>query len=193
METETFNATAFLFDVGNVLRTKRDEKGNIVFISPIGNPALSFDSNLTVLFRFYDGTSHVYVLDTGYGDVSVLGTEEQLELQENVRDLSATFSVPTVPGVARKSIPAELYDELAWLGIIPNETRAANAGKSDYSKHTIQPWTIWQEYGLNPWDADIVKRVLRRKEGDSRRMDYEKIIHVCQECIRQIDSQYRRK
>ena len=38
-----------------------------------------------------------------------------------------------------------------------------NVGKSDYSKHTIQPWDIWKEYNLNPWDADIVKRVLRSK------------------------------
>ena len=36
-------------------------------------------------------------------------------------------------------------------------------------------------------NADIVKRILRTKQGDSRRLDYEKIIHICQECIRQID------
>ena len=54
-----------------------------------------------------------------------------------------------------------------------------NVGESDYSKHKIQPWDIWKEYNLNPWDADIVKRVLRSKEGDSRTLDYEKIIHIC--------------
>ena len=36
-------------------------------------------------------------------------------------------------------------------------------------------------------DAEIVKRILRTKQGDSRRLDYEKIIHICQERIRQID------
>lgn len=65
--------------------------------------------------------------------------------------------------------------------------RDYNVGKSDYAKHKIQPWDIWKEYNLNPWDADIVKRVLRTKEGESRRLDYEKIIHICQERIRQID------
>ena len=40
---------------------------------------------------------------------------------------------------------------------------------------------------LNPWDADIVKRVLRTKKTDGRRLDYEKIIHICKERIRQID------
>lgn len=54
-----------------------------------------------------------------------------------------------------------------------------NVGSSDYSKHAIQPWDIWKEYNLNPWDADIVKRVLRTKEGEPRTVDYEKIIHIC--------------
>jgi len=65
--------------------------------------------------------------------------------------------------------------------------RDRNVGNSDYSKHKIQPWDIWLEYELNPWDADIVKRVLRTKEGDTRSMDYEKIIHICQERIRQLE------
>lgn len=67
------------------------------------------------------------------------------------------------------------------------EVRSHNVGKSDYAKHKIQPWDIWKEYQLNPWDADIIKRVLRKKEGEDRRMEYEKIIHVCQERIRQIN------
>ena len=68
-----------------------------------------------------------------------------------------------------------------------SNVRDYNVGKSDYSKHKIQPWDIWLEYGLNPWDADIVKRVLRTKEGEDRKLDYEKIIHVCQERIRQLE------
>jgi hypothetical protein len=34
-----------------------------------------------------------------------------------------------------------------------------------------------------------VKRILRTKQGDSRRLDYEKIIHICEERIRQIDTE----
>lgn len=67
--------------------------------------------------------------------------------------------------------------------------RDYNVGNSDYAKHKIQPWDIWKEYNLNPWDADIIKRVLRTKEGESRRLDYEKIIHICSERIRQIDAE----
>jgi hypothetical protein len=91
------------------------------------------------------------------------------------------------------NINKELYDRLVFLGIIPNEVRAKNIGASNYSEHTIQPYSIWIDWDLNPWDADIVKRVLRtKKEGgmsfnQSRKMDYEKIIHICKERIRQID------
>lgn len=66
--------------------------------------------------------------------------------------------------------------------------RDYNIGKSDYAKHKIQPWDIWLEYNLNPWDADIVKRVLRTEEGEDRKPDYEKIIRICQERIRQLDA-----
>lgn len=64
-----------------------------------------------------------------------------------------------------------------------------NVGKSDYSKHAIQPWDIWKEYNLNPWDADIVKRVLRTKEGEERTLDYEKIIHLCKYRIAELSKE----
>lgn len=74
-----------------------------------------------------------------------------------------------------------------------SDVMSYNVGNSDYSKRKIQPWDIWEEYKLNPWDADIVKRVLRTKEEPSitpqeaRIMDYEKIIHICKKRIDQIE------
>lgn len=91
-----------------------------------------------------------------------------------------------------KEINDELYAKLEHLGIINdknNNVRNHNVGTSDYSEHIIQPWTIWLDWNLNPWDADIIKRVLRNKFGESRKQDYEKIIHICQERIRQIETQ----
>lgn len=85
-----------------------------------------------------------------------------------------------------------LIKYLTKIGIFPSEIRKDNVGESDYSKHVIQPWSIWMDYNLNPWDADIVKRVLRTKnepgftETESRIKDYRKIIHICQERIRQL-------
>ena len=66
--------------------------------------------------------------------------------------------------------------------------RDYNVGKSDYAKRKIQPWDVILAYNLNYWDSDIIKRVLCTKEGESRRLDYEKIIHICSERIRQIDT-----
>ena len=85
----------------------------------------------------------------------------------------------------------ELIKYLTKIGIFPTEERKTNIGESDYSKHVIQPWSIWMDYNLNPWDADIIKRCLRTKTEkgctlkESRKKDYEKIIHICKERIRQ--------
>lgn len=84
-------------------------------------------------------------------------------------------------------IPRTLYERLRALGIIDAaDTRSFNVGASDYHSHVIQPWSIWLEYGLNPFDADIIKRVLRKKSGESRADEYRKIIHICQERLRQL-------
>ena len=72
--------------------------------------------------------------------------------------------------------------------------RNTNVGKSNYAQHKIQPWDIWLEYDLNPWDADIVKRTLRTKESagmtptEQRILDYKKIKHICDERIRQLET-----
>lgn len=74
-----------------------------------------------------------------------------------------------------------------------DNVRDHNVGNSNYSTLKIQPWDVWIAWHLNPWDADIVKRIARTKEEasmsplEARKMDYQKIIHDAQECIRQID------
>ena len=85
-----------------------------------------------------------------------------------------------------KIIKEVLQDMEAPLKEQANQIRKYNIGSSDYAKRKIQPWDIWLEYELNPWDADIVKRVLRNKQGQSRIEEYQKIIHICEERIRQI-------
>lgn len=93
-------------------------------------------------------------------------------------------------------INEELYKTLCYLGIIPDGKgiRSHNVGKSDYSMNLIQPWTIWLAYpNLTPWDHDIIKRILRTKSetnltrNEARILDYEKIIHICEERIRQLN------
>ena len=86
-------------------------------------------------------------------------------------------------------IDDDLAKRLKYLGIIPdtNDTRSFNEGASNYSSHTIQPWSIWLDYPeLSSFDHDIIKRVLRTKATDSRALDYKKIIHICEERLRQL-------
>lgn len=82
----------------------------------------------------------------------------------------------------------EIINRLKYLGIIPDEdVRTYNEGNSNYSGHLIQPWSIWLDYPeLTSWDHDIIKRVLRTKEGEPRELDYKKIIHICKERLRQL-------
>lgn len=73
-----------------------------------------------------------------------------------------------------------------------DSVRNHNVGNSDYAKHKIQPWDVWIEFQLNPFDADIAKRTLRTKaeggmtKNEARKLDYEKIVHIASERIRQI-------
>ena len=86
----------------------------------------------------------------------------------------------------------ELYQKLYRLGVIndsQDNIRNNNVGDSDYSKHIIQPWSVWLDWNLNPWDADIVKRIWRHKYGEEAITKYEKNIHICQERLRQINNE----
>lgn len=85
----------------------------------------------------------------------------------------------------------KLYQKLCYLGVIidnQDNIRSSNVGASDYSKHIIQPWSVWLDWNFNPWDADIVKRICRHKDGEDDKIKYEKIIHICQERLRQINN-----
>ncbi len=79
-----------------------------------------------------------------------------------------------------------------YVSVGPSTTRDRHVGESDYSEKEIQPWDMWIEYALNPWDADIQKRLIRTKHipgmtaAESRIQDYEKMKHICDERIDQI-------
>lgn len=81
----------------------------------------------------------------------------------------------------------EKVKHLEYLGLIgSDDIRNHNVGASDYSEHVIQPWSIWLDYKLDPFRADIVKRILRDKDSDNPILDLQKIKHICDELIRQL-------
>lgn len=67
------------------------------------------------------------------------------------------------------------------------ETRAGadleQVGGSHYIDHKIRPWDIIDEYGLNFYEGNIVKYLLRDKPGNSRLEELEKLRHYADKCI----------
>lgn len=170
----------FKFNIGDIVKTKEGVK----IFSPACGYVYSDSENFWVLFRFYDGINNVYVLKVE-DNISLCTIEDDLEL---VTPSKSPYIPQDIPE-NKRLLDVETYNALMRLGILDTSVRAYNRGKSDYPKHIIQPWSIWIDYNLNAFDADIVKRILRTKEGEPRRLDYEKIIHVCEERIRQLDNE----
>lgn len=58
------------------------------------------------------------------------------------------------------------------------EVSARQVGGDHYAKHTIQPWDIIDEYGLNFYEGNVLKYLLRRK--GNRVEDLKKLIHYAE-------------
>lgn len=138
-------------------------------------------------FKFNDRNSvytinkdnHVECIDKRFTDTyNVKFITELTNRNNDVKIINVTLNV-------------QLYNKLKYLGILgDNKVRKYNVGASNYSsnEHLIQPWTLWLDYpNLTPFDHDILKRVLREKITDGRILDYQKIIHICEERIRQLN------
>lgn len=68
-----------------------------------------------------------------------------------------------------------------------NGARSGQVGGDHYRQHQIQPWDIWQEYGLNAFEGAVLKYLLRRK-GD-RLEDLKKARHTLDRLI-EIEEQH---
>jgi len=112
-------------------------------------------------------------------------TKEEVEAQT-----AGLIATPDTPDVSEQEIkePVKIEGQITDnTESVPEEADPLtyHVGNSDYSDHKIQPWMIWDEYNLDPWEADVVKRILRKKKAvgknmkESRIEDLEKIIHVC--------------
>lgn len=179
-QEEKATSDNFQYNIGDIIKISDPD---VNLCSP-ASPDKQYHDNLRVIFRFFDG-NHVYIVEAEDG-ICLITPEQQTELVERSTQPNTSPANKPEP-VNSRQLDEDTYKALVRLGILDTSVRSYNRGTSDYSRHIIQPWTIWQDYNLNPWDADIVKRILRTKQGDSRRLDYEKIIHICEERIRQID------
>lgn len=66
---------------------------------------------------------------------------------------------------------------------VPNKPTAVDTqvGGSHYLQHSIQPWDIWEEYGLNAFEGAVLKYLLRRK--NDRVEDLKKARHTLDRLI----------
>lgn len=86
--------------------------------------------------------------------------------------------------------------DVSQLGTSPNKPsqKDRHVGSSDYSKNKIQPYHIWAEYELDPFRADLVKRILRTKSEEGKTLrecklqDLNKMIHIIQTMIEDYES-----
>lgn len=136
----------------------------------------------------FSDRNSVYAIDTN-NNVSCI--DRRFTESYNVKFITELINHKEDVKLTTITINVKLYNKLKYLGILGNsKVRTYNVGASNYSsnEHVIQPWTLWLDYpNLTPFDHDILKRVLREKFTDSRKLDYQKIIHICEERIRQID------
>lgn len=123
-----------------------------------------------------------------FGNIHLCPMDKPLEPWKDIRKRVSTHNEAMCKAVS--GTPERIK-------VNPTDTRGRHVGNSDYSSHKIQPWHIWEEYNLNGWDADIAKRLLRTKVDagmtptEQRILDYKKIIHNCEERIRQLDQTTR--
>lgn len=127
------------------------------------------DSQLLNVIRLKNGKAHAM---SGF---YVVSDKWAIEVQDEKQDEQTCGTV-------------DLKQQIEPVYGNAEDVRSYNVGASDYAKHKIQPWDIWQEYKLDPWEADIIKRVLRKKQGESRKEKYLKIKHVAEEIIRQVEA-----
>jgi len=58
---------------------------------------------------------------------------------------------------------------------LAKDTMKSSVGDSEYHTKATQPWDLWLNITLTPWQADCVKRLLRRSES---RDDLNKVKHI---------------
>jgi len=74
--------------------------------------------------------------------------------------------------------PKEVFEqELQNTNPVPT-VKEKQVGGNHYRDHKIQPWDIIDEYGLNFYEGNILKYLLRKK-GD-RKEDLGKLIHYAE-------------
>lgn len=148
------------------------------FAAPVADPFVpcrseAFDVEGKEVRQCERGSGHLSVHRSGrlrWGDSYSLDNDEGYRNWMNA---------PMDPRASDPTLSAEVVREkLAESGI---GARSEQVGGDHYAKHKIQPWDIWEEYGLNAFEGAVLKYLLRRK-GD-RLEDLKKARHTLDRLI----------
>lgn len=69
----------------------------------------------------------------------------------------------------------------AYYALAESQLRNKQVGGDHYKKHTIQPWDVIEAYGLDFWEGNALKYLLRQK--GNRVEDLQKAIHYLEKVI----------
>ena len=187
---------------------------NVKFLLP-KSAEFGFWINFLAITKLHSIDNYIGFCTNAFGD-SIYNGFEQIELFNNYKSVHKEVSIyeaipelipegmrynkeldKLVPDVISASdeycsgIKVEQEPVKSYVKKTENH-RDYNIGSSNYASMKIQPWDVWKDWKLDPWDADIVKRISRTKEitgksfEDARIEDYEKIKHICDEKIYQL-------
>ena len=72
---------------------------------------------------------------------------------------------------------------LCELPDVPEPASNKQVGGDHYLQFKIQPWDVWEEYGLDPWLANCVKYLLRAGNKGPAVEDLKKARHYLDRAI----------
>ena len=69
------------------------------------------------------------------------------------------------------------------------EVYKQQVGGSHYKQHKIQPWHIWEDYNMNPWQANALKYLLRYNDKGKPLEDLLKCKHYIDYLIANLENE----
>lgn len=122
--------------------------------------------------------------------INVCGKIYQSRPEQNVCEGCAFYNDDEGPSLTKCEMAIDSFDciknKIIWEQVgVKTGAMSKQVGGSHYQKK-IQPWDIISEWGLNFWEGNALKYILRHKDK-AKRQDLEKAIHYLEYLIENYD------
>lgn len=67
--------------------------------------------------------------------------------------------------------------------------RDRQEGGDHYRRGPVQPWDVIDAFGLDFYEGNALKYLLRRKPGTDRSQDLRKAIHYLERCLERVEGE----